>query len=235
MKSLIILGTGVHAGEMAHIVERCNRQAATWDLLGHIAPKAAGQTAFAGNPVLGSAEDIDGLLAKYPGAALVADNEFPISVSVPLERLATLMAPDSFVHPTARIGRGCVFYPGAFIGLNAVVGDRVFALSGATINHDNVIEDEVVFASRVTLAGFVHVERRVYLGQNCSIRQHLRIGGGAMIGMGAVVVKDVPPNAVMAGNPARLLKSGGSVVKSPSRFDSKRSLSCIQKNAPPVR
>ncbi len=206
MKSLIILGTGVHAGEMAHIVERCNRQVPTWELLGHIAPKAVGQTEFAGNPVLGSAEDIDGLLTKYPDAALVADNEFPKSVPVSSERLATLIAPDCFVHPTARIGRGCVFYPGAFIGLQAVVGDRVFALSGATINHDNVIEDEVVFASRVTLAGFVHVERQVYLGQNCSIRQYLRIGRNAMIGMGAVVVKEVKPNAVMVGNPARLLK-----------------------------
>ncbi len=206
MKQLIILGTGVHGGEMAHIIERVNRQAPTWDFLGHIAPQATEQTEFAGNPILGSAENLEEVLAAHSGALLAPDNEFPKAVSVPRERLATLIDSDSFVHPTARIGRGCVFYPGAFIGLNAVVGDRVFALGGATINHDNVIADDVVFASKVTLAGFVKVERGVYLGQSCTVRQGLTIGEEATIGMGAVVVKDVEAKAIMAGNPAKLLK-----------------------------
>lgn len=206
MKPLIILGTGVHGGEMAHIVERINRQAPTWKLLGHIAPKPAERAEFAGNPVLGSVENIDDILAAHPDALLVADNEFPRSVPLTMDRLATLIDPSCFIHPAARIGRGCVLYPDAFVGLNAVVGDRVFALSGATINHDNVIEELVVFASRVTLAGFVHVETGAYLGQSCTVRQYLRIGRNATVGMGAVVVKNVEPNSIMAGNPARLLK-----------------------------
>lgn len=206
MQDLLILGTGVHGGEMAHMVERINRQAPTWRLLGHVAPKAMEQTEFAGYPVLGSVEQLAEILAAHPGAMLVADNEFPKSAPVPAERLTTIIDPDSYIHPTARIGRGCVFYPGAFIGLNAVIGDRVFALSGATINHDNVIADDVVFASKVTLAGFVKVERGVYLGQSCTVRQFIRIGHDATIGMGAVVVKDVVPRAIMAGNPAKVLK-----------------------------
>ena len=209
MKPLIILGTGVHGGEMAYIVERINRQAPTWKLLGHIAPKPTERTEFAGHPVLGSVEKVDELLAAHPEALLVADNEFPKSVPLPLDRLATLIDPSCFIHPTARIGKGCVLYPDAFVGLNAVIGNRVFALSSATINHDDVIEDQVVFASRVTLAGFVHVESGVYLGQSCTVRQYLRIGRNAMIGMGAVVVKNVEPNAVMAGNPARVLRMKG--------------------------
>lgn len=206
MKDLIILGTGVHGGEMAHIVERINRQTPTWKLLGHVAPNATEQTEFAGYPVLGSVEKLEELLAAHPDALVVADNEFPKSAPVPMERLTSLIDPSCFIHPTARIGKGCVLYPDAFVGLNAVIGNRVFALGGATINHDNVIEDDVVFASKVTLAGFVRVERGVYLGQSCTVRQFLKIGRDALIGMGAVVVKDVVPNAIMAGNPARLLK-----------------------------
>ena len=76
MKDLIILGTGVHGGEMAHIVERINRQTPTWKLLGHIAPKATAKTDFAGHPVLGSAEDLAALLAEHTEALLVSDNEF---------------------------------------------------------------------------------------------------------------------------------------------------------------
>ena len=60
-------------------------------------------------------------------------------------------------------------------------------------------------ASKVTLAGIVHVESGVYLGQSCTVRQCLRIGRNALIGMGAVVVKDVEAGSVMVGNPARAL------------------------------
>lgn len=206
MHDLIILGTGVHGGEMAHIVERINRDKPTWRLLGHVAPKATEQKEFSGNPVLGSAENLGALLASHPGARVVADNEFPKSVPVPADRWATLIDPSCFIHPTARIGGGCVIYPQCFVGLNATLGSRVFMLSGCTINHDDVLEDHVVAASGVTLAGFVHVEANVYLGQRCTAREFLRISRNALIGMGAVIVKNVEPNHVMAGNPARTIK-----------------------------
>lgn len=207
MRDLIILGTGVHGAEMAHIVERINRQAPTWALKGHIAPRAPDRTTFAGHPVLGSAEAMADLLARYPDAMLVADNEFPKTVPVPADRRTTLIDPSCCIHPTARIGKGCAIFPQCFVGLNAVIGDGVFILSGCAINHDAILEDGVVAASHVTLAGHVHVEAGAYLGQACSVRQSLRIGRHALIGMGAVVVKHVEPDSVMAGNPARKLKS----------------------------
>ena len=206
MKDIIILGTGVHGAEMAHIVERINRENPTWTLLGHIAPKATDKKEFAGRHILGSVENMEELLSLHPDAALIADNEFPKTVPVPMARWATIIDPGCYIHPTARIGRGCVIYPHCFVGLNAVLGDRVFMLSGCTINHDDVLEDNVVAASGVTLAGCVHVEAGVYLGQSCTVRQYLRIGGNSLVGMGAVVVKNVPPDSVMAGNPARKLR-----------------------------
>lgn len=205
MQQLIILGTGVHGAEMAHIIERINRQEPTWHLLGHVAPGTTDEREFFGYPMLGSAEEMGDLLARYPEAMLIADNEFPKSVVVPEERLATIIDPSCYIHPTATIGRGCVIYPHCYVGLNATIGDSVFILSGCTINHDDVLEDRVVAASKVTLAGVVYVESGVYLGQSCTVRQFLRIGKNALIGMGAVVVKDVEPESTMVGNPARAL------------------------------
>lgn len=205
MRDLLILGTGVHALEMAEIVERVNRAAPAWNLLGYIAPdeKQVGQS-LNGVPVLGT----KAVLAKYPSAGLVPCNEggWKDMPDLPRHQLVSLIDPSVFVSWTAKIGAGCVFYPGCYIGLNAKIGDFVFCLSGVVVNHDNVIENGVVMASGVTLAGVVHVEPDCYLGQSCTIRQYLKIGRHSLIGMGAVIVKDVPPNSVMVGNPARKIR-----------------------------
>ncbi|HZO90309.1 MAG TPA: hypothetical protein VFB38_18430 [Chthonomonadaceae bacterium] len=202
-RDLLILGAGVHSAEMAEIAERINRVEPTWNLLGFLSPDAAQQgTLRNGYPVLGPPE----ALAAYPSAYLVPDNEWPRALPVPYERLVSLIDPSVFVSRTARIGRGCVIYPHSYIGLNARIGDYAFCLSGCVINHDDVLEDRVVLASGVSLAGSVHVEADCYLGQACTIRQYVRIGRGSLIGMGAVVVKDVAPNSVIVGNPGRKLR-----------------------------
>lgn len=203
MRELLILGMEVHAGEMAEIVERVNGARPTWNLLGFIAPeeKSVGKRQN-GYPVLGTSER----LPEFPEACLALAYGWPRSLPVPRERLVSLVDPTAFVSRTATIGVGCVLYPHCFVGLNARIGDEVFCLSGSVINHDAILEDRVVVASGVSLAGSVHVEADCYLGQACTVRQEVRIGRGSLIGMGAVVVSDVPPNSVIVGNPGRRLR-----------------------------
>lgn len=205
MRDLIILGAGVHAGEMAEIVARVNDAQPSWNLLGFVASgdrAARARGEYSGYPVLDTRRPTD----RFPHAWFVPDNEWPRPTGVPRERLATLVDPSSFVSKTAHLGAGCVIYPNCFIGLNAVLGDRVFMLSGSTLNHDVQLEDDVVVCSGVSLAGGVCVEQGCYLGQNCTVRQRLRIGRGSLVGMGSVVVKDVPPATVVVGSPARKLR-----------------------------
>ncbi len=203
MEPLILLGVGPHVREMAEIVERINREKPTWELLGFITEdENLAEQDWNGYPVLGGPSTIE----KYPQAFFAPESEWHRLWAVPLERFATLIDPSSFVSRSASFGRGCVIYPGCFIGFRARLGNFVFCLSKTTINHDNQIADRVMLASSVTLAGEVTVETRVYLGQGSNVRQQLRIGSGSLVGMGSVVVKDVPPGCVVAGNPARILR-----------------------------
>lgn len=203
VRDLLILGVGVHAAEMAEIVERVDTAKPTWRLLGFIAPekKHVGEQQN-GYPILGAIDQ----LPEYPDACLVPAYGWPQSPTLPRVRLITLVDPTAFVSRTAAIGAGCVLYPHCFVGLHATIGDYVFCLSSSVINHDVVLEDQVTVASGVSLAGSVHVEADCYLGQACTIRESVRIGRGSLIGMGAVVVKDVPPNSVIVGNPGRRLR-----------------------------
>lgn len=203
MRDLLILGTAVHAAEMAEIVERVDRVQPTWRLLGFLSAEAkhVGEQQN-GYPVLGTLDE----LPRYPEACLVPAYPWPQSLALPRERLVSLVDPTVFVSRTATVGVGCVLYPHCFVGLNARIGDGAFCLSGCLINHDTVLEDRVVLASGASLAGSVHVEADCYLGQACTVRQELRIGRGSLIGMGAVVVKDVPPNSVIVGNPGQRVR-----------------------------
>lgn len=200
MKDLIIIGTGVHCREMAQIVERVNRQTPQWNLLGFLAKSEEERKRTIEYPILGMLDDI----ARFPEAFFLPGWEW--ATDLPQDRLATVVDPSTFVAHSAQIGKGTLLYPNGFVGADAVIGDYVLTLSGAIINHDDVIGDHVVLASGVSLAGQVTVESGCYMGQACTVRQGLRIGAGSLIGMGAVVVKDVPPNSVMVGNPARLLR-----------------------------
>lgn len=201
VRDLLILGTYPHAVEMSEIVCRINRQTETWNLVGLVSPweERVGEQ-LAGLPVLG--EDA---LDRYPTALVVPEFDWPRKPEIPKERLATLVDPSTFVSHTARVGAGCVIYPNCFVGANARLGDLLFCLSGAVINHDDVVGDRVTLTSGVTLAGEVQVEADCYLGQACTVRERLCVGRGSLIGMGAVVVHSVAPNSVMVGNPARRL------------------------------
>lgn len=203
MKDLLIIGTAGHALEIIEIVERINRIENKWNICGLVdrsGKRNIGEE-LNGYPVLGNFEIID----RYPHADLVKvwrENE----ADIPAERFVTIIDPSTFVSRTASIGSGCIIYPGCYIGLNARLGDFVLCLSGSIINHDDVIEDKVKITSGVTLGGNVHIETGCYLGQSSTCRQNLKIGRNSLIGMGSVVIKDVPENVVMVGNPAYKLR-----------------------------
>ena len=212
MEPLIILGAGPHAQEMAEIVGQINERAGSpvWTLLGFLVPETqlnlVGQRMGSGLPVL----DTYAGLSNYRDASFALEYNCAApeigSDLLPRERVINLIAPGAFVAGNSKLGAGCVIYPGCFVGHNAVLGDRVFALAGAIINHDDVLEDRVTVCSNASLAGFVHIEADTYLGQACTVRQYLRIGQGSLVGMGAVVVGNVPANSIMVGNPARKLR-----------------------------
>lgn len=78
-------------------------------------------------------------------------------------------------------------------------------MKGCHVGHDAYIGDGCELAPHVCVGGWAEIEDDVRIGMGAIIRNRVKIGKGARIGMGAVVVKDVPAGEVWVGNPAHQL------------------------------
>lgn len=127
------------------------------------------------------------------------------------------------VLPGAKIGKECNICSHCFIENDVVIGDRVTIKNGVQIWDGLRIGDDVFVGPNVTFTNdmypsskgrfdllVTHIQKGATIGANATILPGLSIGENAMIGAGAVVTKDVPPNAVVAGNPAAIVKYLGS-------------------------
>ena len=123
----------------------------------------------------------------------------------------SLISKQSYQHESSRLGIGAILCRSSIVTANSIIGLYFHANIFSYIAHDCVIGDYVTFAPRVSCNGNVIIGNHAYLGTNSSIKQGTRInpiyiGNHSIVGMGAVVTRDVPDYAVVVGNPARIIR-----------------------------
>lgn len=135
----------------------------------------------------------------------------------------------AFAHilPEAVIGSDCNICDGVFVENDVKVGNRVTIKCGVQLWDGITIEDDVFIGPNVTFSNDKFPRSKRYpetflktrvcagasIGANATILPGITIHKNAMIGAGAVVTKDVPPNAKVVGNPARIVGYVDSVLR----------------------
>ena len=123
----------------------------------------------------------------------------------------TVVAENCVVMDQVTIGLGSILSPFVTITSNITIGSSFHANLYSYVGHDCVIGDFVTFAPGVKCNGNVVIENHAYVGTGAIIKpgrtgKPLTIGEAAVIGMGSVVTKDVPPGVTVVGNPAKIFK-----------------------------
>lgn len=133
------------------------------------------------------------------------------------KQISNEVASDFFsaIHPSATIsgfssvGEGSMILHRAIIQAGTTLGKHVIMNTASQVDHDCMISDYVHIAPGAILCGNVIVGEGTLIGAGAVVKPGIRIGAWATVGSGAVVVKDVSDNAVVVGNPARILKYMG--------------------------
>jgi acetyltransferase-like isoleucine patch superfamily enzyme len=126
------------------------------------------------------------------------------------------------VGDNTKIGAFVEVQKNTHIGANCKISSHTFICEGVNIEDDVFIGHGVIFINdtypRATANGGLQTEadwsveptlvkKGASIGSNCTILSHVTIGEKAIVGAGSVVTKDVPPNTIVAGNPARIIRA----------------------------
>lgn len=121
------------------------------------------------------------------------------------------------VREKSYIGRNCIISKNVYIDTKVKIGNGVKIQNNVNIYHGVYIDDDVFLGPSMTFTNDkiprafnhdwiiteTHVKKGASIGANATIVCGVTIGEYAMIGSGSVVSKDVPPHALVVGNPAR--------------------------------
>lgn len=116
--------------------------------------------------------------------------------------LATLVHPSAVIARDVRIGVGTVVMAGVVVNTGTVIGRFAVINTRASIDHDNLIEDNVQICPGCTLAGNVVCREDAFVGSGATVIPRVEVGRGAYVAAGATVIHRVRPNALVAGTPA---------------------------------
>ncbi len=98
----------------------------------------------------------------------------------------------------------CYFNRGTFHGnRKTVIGNHNYLMGYVHIAHDCILEDNIIMANAVQLAGHVHICRNSFIGGLAGIHQFCRIGAYTMVGGASAVTEDVLPYSIVYGNRAK--------------------------------
>lgn len=206
----VIIGAGTY-GEvyLAYLLE------AGVDIVGFLDddPKYEGRQ-VRGIPVLGpislldTLKDTDGIEAVY---CPLGNNKLRVKFLSRARELGyetpNYIHPSVIISPNVTIGKGVYILLGTTIMPHSEIEDFVMISMGVHLAHHCILEEGVFLSTGCNFGASITAHKYAYCGISSTIMTGLHeLGEDCLIGAGAVVIKDVPDKAVMAGVPAKVLR-----------------------------
>jgi sugar O-acyltransferase (sialic acid O-acetyltransferase NeuD family) len=204
---LAILGASGHGKVVADAAEQAGWQSVVvfddaWPDL-----KANGPWAVEGNTeaLIERLTDFDGVVVAIGNNRIRAVKQAELVAAG--GKMATIVHRSAMISSHASVAVGSVVFANAVVNACAALGAGVIVNTGAVVEHDCVVGDFAHISPNAVLAGGVTLGALAWVGSCASVRQLVVVGEASVVGMGAVVTKDVAPAVIVVGNPAEVVES----------------------------
>jgi acetyltransferase EpsM len=221
---LVLIGGGEHA----RVVLDATRSDRQWSVTGFVDPRPSKSLEGLGLTWLGDDKTAgESLRGRHCILAVggVGDTTRRRAIARRYEHLgvswAIVLHARAVISPTALVGPGATVLAGAVINPGARVGAHCIVNTGAIVEHDVDLGAFADVGPGAVVGGGASIGIGAYVGLGARVRDHIVIGAGAVVGMGAVVLDDVPAGAVVAGVPARRIRTAAEPLQAsiPSAAD----------------
>ena len=131
-----------------------------------------------------------------------------------MKNIKARIEPGAIIRDRVKIGENAIIMMGAVINIGAEIGENTMIDMNAVVGARGTIGKNVHVGAGAVVAGVLEppsktpviIEDDVMIGANAVILEGVRIGKGAVVAAGSVVISDVPPDSVVAGTPAKVIK-----------------------------
>lgn len=149
-------------------------------------------------------EDVHFAAPLHKAGAMELNARRIAGLGIPEGRWAALVDPRAVTAEGVRIGPGSVVSANGHIGPDSLVGAHCFVRPGAVISHDVTISDFVYLGQTSVVCGYSSIGTGAHIAPGAIIRDSVEVGRFALVTLGSVVTENVPPFAIVRGNPARV-------------------------------
>ena len=111
----------------------------------------------------------------------------------------------ALVSKEAVLGKGVFINAGAVISADAVIEDNVSIEEYSIVSHESIVHAHAQISAFVMISGHCEVGEGTYIGVNVPVKEKVKIGAHSVVGMGSVVLRDIPDGVTAMGNPAKAM------------------------------
>jgi sugar O-acyltransferase (sialic acid O-acetyltransferase NeuD family) len=207
-RKLYIIGASGLGREVESLLELVPSEKRDWEIAGFLHSYQPGQSPLEGYPsdyeIVGDWETFP--LTKDDYCVIgVADCSWREKIYDALKDKVTFL---TYIHPTAVvckfaiIGEAVFIAPFCTLSTNTKLGNGVMMNSASRIGHDTVIGNFSSLMSDVDVGGWCTIGEKVFMGTKATLIPHKKIANNAIVGAGAVVIRNVKEGVTVFGNPA---------------------------------
>lgn len=215
MKNLVILG-GSGIGMIAASIANDLGYFKILGFLNDVIPKGNRIGKYNTIPVIGTSDDLPQFLEDENTLIFIAyvglQHEKEVyekieSFNIPSSKFATLIHPSAIIPKGfCNIGQGVLMAPLSQLSPDTTIEDNCILLPNSFVGHDSTLKRFAHVATNAVIGANVIIGRSCHIGSNATLREKISIGDFTLIGAGSVVLNNMPENAIIVGNPARILR-----------------------------